>query len=160
MSSSAIPQPQTPTRSSQGSQVVLEPWSVCSTLTPLSTFNPSNSANNSPTRLTLSVDNNKLGQNPFVFGKRDFDRDVTPQPLERKPMELHPGGEALKELLTPQKALPPIMKLVPDASPASHIVVNARPIVRPATSQPALKRVASEHAGSSDQEVWDRDFCE
>ncbi|PVG04683.1 SIR2-domain-containing protein [Serendipita vermifera] len=159
MNPSAIPQPQTPTRPLQGPHVISEPWSVCSTLTPLSTFDPSNSVNNSPTRFKPSLDNNTMDQDPFVFGKRQFGRDVTPQPLERKPMELQPAGEVLKELLTPQKALPPIMKLVSDASPASHSMVNAPPTVGLTTSQPPLERVASEHAGSSDQEVWDRDFC-
>jgi hypothetical protein len=147
------PEPQTPIAKVQNPFTITDPPSACSTLTWVSSPNPRNGDLGSPSQNL--ADSFKFGGNAtnFTFDLHVPERSATPVPIMGRLGEGDvTNATMLKELLTPQKALPSKMKLIPDDSPSGS--KN-----RDSVGQLGQQHPGSEEGGSSsEQEVWVKDF--
>lgn len=146
-------EPQTPIPKAQSFYAITDPPSASSTLTWLSSSSPGKGEFGSPSQnLSNPFKPGGIAGN-FTFELSQAEPVTTPVPMIGSFGEGDASNATmLKELLTPQKALPSKMKFIPDDSPS-----GSKP--RDGFGHPAQQHPGSEEGGSSsEQEVWVKDF--
>jgi hypothetical protein len=145
-----LPPPRTPVREAGQPPLISDPFSAGSTLTNLSSLLDSSSPSRSwPLRMNLKVDTTPTRNEKRV----DLDENTPLAMIRRRAGDVGEDGELLR-YLSPQKALPARMKLVPDTSPTRlHF-----PVVSLSTGPAGPLRIDSDaSSNSSEQEVWVQD---
>jgi hypothetical protein len=127
-----------------------DPSSDCSTLTSLSSLSQSSGKSSSPSRsYSLNLELNAISDGNRQE-KHKSDGETTPSATNTTRNDFglpEEASDALKDILTPQKALPSIMTLVPDNSPS----FLREPELHSTTIQ---RRKNAEGRSSSEQEIW------
>ena len=146
-----LPSPRTPVRAAEQLPLISDPFSAGSTLTNLSSLVDSSGKSSSPSRSWPLRMDLKVDTTP-TKNERRVDLDVnTPLAMIRRRTDVGEGGDPLKQLLSPQKALPAKMMLVPDTSPTRlHF-----PMASLGDAPAGPPRVDSDASSScSEQEIW------
>jgi hypothetical protein len=149
-----LPLPRTPVREAGQLPLISDPFSAGSTLTNLSSLLDSSGNSSSPSRSWPLRMNLKVDTTPTKNEKRvDLDEN-TPLAVIRRRTDVGEGDPLKHLLLSPQKALPAKMTLVPDTSPTRLHFPIASLAAGPAGS-PRIDSDAS--SSSSEQEIWIQD---